>query len=566
MHENTQKKSIPTRLEWLLVWEPKTTELIKATGRFIEGLLEWDYLYDSEKDQGLQQLEKLVRTYFGSMKVWSPKNVGLLDTKTYKRLPVSSYGGWIELWLDMRNPRIAKKIRLFWIGKSEEKRTEKEKAAFTEWLRNTLLIDREAAERNPDYIEQMSNQHITDAINDIHTTLIAPLEKITGSDGKSGYYKVIYREGITVYWLLCLAKKYFKSYRYVDRKTDPTERDIRTKEDYNKAMYEISRIFAFASMYIDVEHVPWRGVYRGDKIFLVSKLLELTNVKDLPTPSDIIDMVNPFYESTDSVMYYWKKAINGWYECISPEIDEENPDKYIDLGFSEAKFESIDLMGGGENNGEKKKVKILHLDFRHEKDKKSTAHKILRKGLTSPREVLDTRGFRFVVSSKEEANTLLDILIQELTSGPERAWAEAPSWQTNGASWDNFECFKWTLNVIHKRLHTNRVLDKMYELVTDPVKEELTYLFSKKGYILETEIQIFVWTDSYIAAHCDKESPAHVDNYKKEQYLEESILVYPLTIFPKAHARLLKKLTEKQALKAVSDIRQRHLDVMGEDK
>lgn len=33
----------------------------------------------------------------------------------------------------------------------------------------------------------------------------------------------------------------------------------------------------------------------------------------------------------------------------------------------------------------------------------------------------------------------------------------------------------------------------MYETVTDPTtKEGLAYLFTKKGYILETEIQIFV--------------------------------------------------------------------------
>lgn len=158
-------------------------------------------------------------------------------------------------------------------------------------------------------------------------------------------------------------------------------------------------------------------------------------------------MPNPFYESTDSVNYFWRKHPNGHgYEYfekkadpkddIDDEIDEE------DTTINTAKFESIELSGSVDLNGEKKRVKVIHIDFRHEKDKKSAAHKILRKGLTSPREVLDTRGFRFVVSTKEEANTLLDILVQELTSGPERAWAESPSWQMNDASGDNFECFK----------------------------------------------------------------------------------------------------------------------------
>lgn len=34
------------------------------------------------------------------------------------------------------------------------------------------------AERNPDHIEQTSTRYIADAIDDIHTTLVLPLEKI----------------------------------------------------------------------------------------------------------------------------------------------------------------------------------------------------------------------------------------------------------------------------------------------------------------------------------------------------------------------------------------------------
>ena len=67
---------------------------------------------------------------------------------------------------------------------------------------------------------------------------------------------MIHREGITVLELLGLAQKYFRHHRQLARKSALTEKEIRTRDDYNKAMYEIARIFAFASMYIDIEHVP----------------------------------------------------------------------------------------------------------------------------------------------------------------------------------------------------------------------------------------------------------------------------------------------------------------------
>ena len=86
---------------------------MKATKRFIDGLLEGDYIYDTTNDSDLQQIEKLVKIYARSTKSRAPKNIGLLNTKTYKMIPSVSADGEIDLGLDMRNPRIAKKIRSF---------------------------------------------------------------------------------------------------------------------------------------------------------------------------------------------------------------------------------------------------------------------------------------------------------------------------------------------------------------------------------------------------------------------------------------------------------------------
>lgn len=45
-------------------------------------------------------------------------------------------------------------------------------------------------------------------------------------------------------------------------------------------------------------------------------------------------------------------------------------------------------------------INVLHIDFRDKKTDESSADKILRQELDSPKELLDERGFRFVVETE----------------------------------------------------------------------------------------------------------------------------------------------------------------------
>lgn len=196
-------------------------------------------------------------------------------------------------------------------------------------------------------------------------------------------------------------------------------------QNRNKAMYEIARIFAFASVYIDVEHVPGRETYLGDKVFLVSELLRLTGNGHHIDASEIMGSDNPFLTYTESKLIHWRKATNGSYEYLDePVLGGIGKTKSVSL-------ESMKITGDTNMRGDQKTVNVLHVDFRHEKDTKSAANKVLRKHLESPKEILDSRGFRFVVESDEDARVLLDILAYGLSSGPETAWAVKPEWQRN---------------------------------------------------------------------------------------------------------------------------------------
>lgn len=74
------------------------------------------------------------------------------------------------------------------------------------------------------------------------------------------------------------------------------------------------------------------------------------------------------------------------------------------------------------------------MNFKKEKTKAEGTYKRIRKELESHREVLDTRGFQFVVETLEDAKNLQDILAYGLSSGPESAWAVAPVLSKNPCS------------------------------------------------------------------------------------------------------------------------------------
>lgn len=515
---------------------------------FVNGLLEWYYQYDASQDPEFKQIENLIGLQYRWDYSSIPDNIGLLNTKTYKDP------------LDPRNPRVMDKFHTFGLFRPRHKRTPEQRAAFISWLGKILLIDYDPKTDNSEHIEEKANAYINKAIQHIDEWLLKPFEQELGGYEKSPYFKKIHKENASVYELLELVHEHMNEYRIIKNRQNPkakvphtpqeiTTKDIRNMQNRNKAMYEIARIFAFASVYIDVEHVPGRETYLGDKVFLVSELLRLTGNGHHIDASEIMGSDNPFLTYTESKLIHWRKATNGSYEYLDePVLGGIGKTKSVSL-------ESMKITGDTNMRGDQKTVNVLHVDFRHEKDTKSAANKVLRKHLESPKEILDSRGFRFVVESDEDARVLLDILAYGLSSGPETAWAVKPEWQRNHFSWVNFRCLKGTIKAFHKRSDTRKALDEIKKMkMDDTMKERLDYLFSSKWHILETEIQIFVEKDTYVAAHQDPESPAFVQNYKHGQHLDEIAFLFPASIFPEASERINMMRTEKPIKQVLNTI------------
>lgn len=238
-----------------------------------------------------------------------------------------------------------------------------------------VLIDRESAENNPEKVEEKANQYIARAIRHINTTFFSGQmeEELPTSFSQSPFYNIIHRENITVYDLLELAETYLSEYVQFARIRRPTEKDIRAKNDRSKAMYEIARIFAFSSIYVDIEHVPGQENYLGDKLFLVSKLLELTPTGSNVDMKKILSSDNPFFDYTTTRPVHWRKTEEGGYEYPSSPISH-GPRKTHTI-----KFESLDLTGPIDTFGSLETIPVLHIDFRNEKTPESAANKVLRK-------------------------------------------------------------------------------------------------------------------------------------------------------------------------------------------
>lgn len=145
---------------------------------------------------------------------------------------------------------------------------------------------------------------------------------------------------------------------------------------------------------------------------------------------------NPFFDYTITSKLYWRKNEQGNYEYLETPVIRGEGKTHV------ARLESIEVTGIKDALGRTGTVSVGHIDFRIEKTMESAVNKLIRKGLDSPKEILDTRGFRFVVETEEDAWTLLDILAYNLSSGPETAWSQKPKWEKNEASGTNFRCLK----------------------------------------------------------------------------------------------------------------------------
>lgn len=483
----------------------------------------------SESD--LDEFHARVIQYFVHLVQDPPRFSWLLNTKTYRdtNSPV--------------NPNFIELVWSFWLKKSD---TPRHHERYIQWLKNNLLIERDSL-KSDDLIEQEANKEIQSAIN-----LIKKIESqlwddwmhiIAGSNSRSPAFDVIHSEDITVNKLLHLCYLYLHEYHKAkkalsnikDKESWEYKRQRRIMLDRNKSMFEVARIFAFTETQLRVKQVHGKWTQKADKMFLVNKMIELIEWAKEMSEDDIFRNDNPFFQITNTENIYWSRSGSG-YNLWDEEIGNE------------LKLEWCIIAWPTSPAWKNKSVKVRHIDFRWEKSIESATLKTLRKNLESPHEILDDRGFRFVVDTEEDAYYLCSILAYWLGAGPQ-SWKTEPRFESNQNSWSNFRCLKGNLAVWHKRGHSKDLKKKVLELIPDDSR--VNYLMPDQGYQLETEIQIFVWIDSYISAHHDPKSPAYHKNYKSEQVLELGWKMYPPSIFPQSYKSIIRELWEKKWMKYI---------------
>jgi hypothetical protein len=518
-------------------------------------LLSWkDIMPKNPEDMNNQIIEARLTAMSDLIRAWAMETLGKEETNEFHARLLSCFVELVQKapqysWLlntstykDMdspTNPQFLDIIRTFKLKKTS---TPKNHDRYIRWLKDILLIP-EGRTISPETIELEANkeaQFAVQLIKNIDTGLgESGMDVITKENSRSPAFKGIHDEEITINELLHRCHTYLVEYhkakkiqeKISDKESKEYKQQSRIMLDRNKSMFEIARVFAVidTQLWIKQSHGKWTQIW--DKLFLVTEMLELINdgAKKLNT-EEILKQDNPFFEITETNKVFWQE--NNW----SYTFGDENL-------WKEIRVESCVISGKVNTSGQKWEIEIRHVDFRWEKSVESSVLKKLRKDLESTHEILDDRGLRFVVDTKEDAIRLCSVLGYELWSWP-HSWTSKPKLSSNENSWDNFKCLKGTLSVSHKRGQTKNLKLAIKNILPDD--DRVDYLISDQWYQLGVEVQIFIGMGSYISAHHDQKSPAHHKNYKKDQMLEAWLIFYPPGIFPKTHQALAKLLAEKK--------------------
>ena len=296
--------------------------------------------------------------------------------------------------------------------------------------------------------------------------------------------------------------------------------------------FEIQRLFALNSLYINREFTLNHKHVEEEKDFLIWK------IKDLWTKSFTKDIFywntttdNELYNYTKEKDIFWKKLKNWKY--IFSETKKEWFNKITlntyEIEWRERRYQK-----------ERESIKIHHIWNRISKNSFSTVEKFLRKWHNSFNEILDHKWFIFVVDDyKNKWKKLLKILENRLWT-LRTSWAEEPvfmseNWNENSNS--EYNSLKWILKISYKWKKIGWFFKDIKNEIKNSnnhdlkkITKELWDVFWNKKYFIETELQIFD-LENYIKAEIDETSEAYHWNYKEYQQVSNIPLYFPKEIY-----------------------------------
>ncbi len=439
---------------------------------------------------------------------------------------------------------------------------------YKEWLGKKLFLSEDEIEQKS--VEDVDNQalkYVNYAIKHIdkHLSNFSPEEQKLL---KSEYFTQIHNGETpkTVFNLLKLWNTLrVRKNKLLKEEALPTNRWINYKNIYKQidiASFEIQRIFALTLLYIDREKNQNYQHTTEDIDFIIKKL---TTIVASPVLNDgIIDMENPLYHLVHSKTMYWTKENNTYILWETPTDSEENAIQMdsIRLKWKTRNFKKHNL-----------EVEVLHIASRMKKWPFSAVDKVVRKDFDSFNQIMDHKGFIFVVENFNEGKKLLKIIENELGT-LQSSWIEEPVFMSNSGNENtnsHYNSMKWIIKIPYKwklirdffehlesHFRNNSELLKRINLIKSTclqnrnptietierlldielrewtkVKElfrDLKSKFNSKEYNIEIEIQVFD-VQNYMKAEVDKNSPAHHEHYKNRQIIYTIPKYYPPEIY-----------------------------------
>ena len=485
---------------------------------------------------------------------------------------------------------------------------------YKHWIwKKLFLTDDEINNKKVEDIDNIARPYIDSAIKSIENSQnIAGISKDTRTTLRSEYFEEIhYWNNITVFWLLKLF------YKYKIRESKAKYEQIHNPREWMNyenilnelklAFFEIQRILAITVLHIDREKNQIYQHTNEDIDFIIKKLEEITGNNILQ--DWLFSIEKPLYHMTDNKKFYWSKTKDWKYyikdekwNYIDKSLTEEEIKKIeenLQINDIEINFDTIVIEWRSRNyQKDESSVNVLNICSRMNKSAFSSVDKFLRKKYTTFNQIMDHKGFMFVVNDFNEWKKLLKIMENELWT-VETSWNEEPiymreGWNKNTDS--SYNCLKARIKIPYKwkiikeffdlldiYLKDNQdllrklknIVDKnkdidfsnIENIIEDELKSNLNLRklfnnlkskFRKKEYYIEIEIQVFD-TENYLKSEIDRTSPANHLYYELRRSLDVFWIYHPIEIYSeqvikKAWKGIIKNIHEvfeKETKKAV---------------
>lgn len=451
---------------------------------------------------------------------------------------------------------------------------------YKDWVwKKLLLTESEIDSLSIDSLENKAMPYLELAINHVRK-VFEWIKSENKEDLKSIYFEWIHSQEKKLSFLM-LFKFYYKlekEKRNIYKRKLENEHKNHLKQ-IEIWQYEIQRIIALATLYINRENTLTFQNAEEEQNFLVSKLAELW--------SD--EMKKNYLEScieSDNLLYNYTKKSAMYWKVKNPNATKNR--KYIINSeewkwFKKTQIDTFELEWKTRNYRKRKeKIKLLHVWTRIRKNPFSSVDKFIRKNYSSFNEILDHKWFIFVIEDYDrDLERLKKVLEYELwtlktswleeSESMKTAWNKDTNEEYNSMKWILKVSYKWKIikdffeslwKVINlKTLYSaSRQLEELkkrnienleiwdFESILKCIDDkdlfqmytDLKDRFWIKKYFMEVEIQIFD-KENYIKAEIDEDSPAYHWKYKDAQSLETLPKYFPQTIYWETTKKVLKE-------------------------